>query len=131
QVNIEYKSGKVTATVSNVIGIVEGTDKKDEYLFVTAHYDHVGTDEKGNIYYGADDDGSGTVAVMKMAEAFAKAKKAGKGPRRSIAFMLVCGEEKGLWGSEYYSDNPIYPLEKTTANLNIDMIGRIDTERLS
>lgn len=130
-VNIEYTSGKKTATVNNVMGLVEGSDKKDEYLFITAHYDHVGTDEKGNIYYGADDDGSGTVGVIKMAEAFAKAKKAGKGPRRTVVFMLVCGEEKGLWGSEYYSEHPVFPLEKTTADLNIDMIGRVDTERMS
>jgi len=130
KVSIRYTSGKKIATVSNVIGIVEGSDKKNEYLFITAHYDHVGVDDKGNIYYGADDDGSGTVAVIDMAEAFAKAKKAGKGPRRTVVFMLVSGEEKGLWGSEYYSENPIYPLEKTTANLNIDMIGRVDTERM-
>ncbi len=128
---ISYASGKKTARVSNVIGIVEGTDKKDEYLFVTAHYDHIGKDNNGNIYYGADDDGSGTVSVMKMAEAFAKAKKEGKGPRRTVVFMLVSGEEKGLWGSEYYSENPIYPLQKTTADLNIDMIGRVDAERAS
>lgn len=128
---IQYVSGKKTATVSNVVGLVEGSDKKNEYLFVTAHYDHVGMDEKGNIYYGADDDGSGTVSVMKMAEAFAKAKKEGKGPRRTVVFMLVAGEEKGLWGSEYYSENPIFPLDKTTADLNIDMIGRIDTERMT
>ncbi|MGC4233933.1 MAG: M28 family peptidase [Niabella sp.] len=127
---IKYTSGKKIATVSNVVGMVEGSDKKDEYLFITAHYDHVGMDDKGNIYYGADDDGSGTAAVIDMAEAFAKAKKEGKGPRRTVVFMLVSGEEKGLWGSEYYSENPIYPLEKTTANLNIDMIGRIDTERM-
>ncbi|WP_114790310.1 M28 family peptidase [Niabella yanshanensis] len=130
-VAIQYVSGKKTATVSNVVGLVEGSDKKNEYLFVTAHYDHVGMDEKGNIYYGADDDGSGTVSVMKMAEAFAKAKKEGKGPRRTVVFMLVAGEEKGLWGSEYYSENPIFPLDKTTADLNIDMIGRIDTERMT
>ncbi|GAB3419628.1 M28 family peptidase [Niabella aquatica] len=127
---IRYTSGRKVATVSNVIGVVEGSDKKEEYLFITAHYDHVGMDEKGNIYYGADDDGSGTVAVMEMAEAFAKAKKEGKGPRRTVVFMLVSGEEKGLWGSEYYSEHPVYPLEKTTADLNIDMIGRIDTERM-
>lgn len=127
---IRYASGKKIATVSNVVGIVEGSDKKDECLFITAHYDHVGIDNKGNIYYGADDDGSGTVAVIDMAEAFAKAKKEGKGPRRTVVFMLVSGEEKGLWGSEHYAENPVYPLEKTTANLNIDMIGRIDTERM-
>ncbi len=113
---------------SNVMGYIEGADKKDEWLIITAHYDHLGKRDTV-IYYGADDDGSGTVSVLEMAEAFTKAKAAGKGPRRSILFMTVSGEEKGLWGSEYYADHPVYPLEKTTANLNIDMIGRIDTER--
>ncbi len=115
---------------TNVLGYVEGTDKKDEWLVVTAHYDHLG--KRGDvIYYGADDDGSGTVGVIEMAEAFAKAKAAGNGPRRNIMFMAVSGEEKGLWGSAWYGDNPAVPLEKTTANLNIDMIGRVDTERKS
>lgn len=115
---------------TNVLGYVEGTDKKDEWLVVTAHYDHLG--KRGDvIYYGADDDGSGTVGVIEMAEAFAKAKAAGNGPRRNILFMAVSGEEKGLWGSAWYGDNPAVPLEKTTANLNIDMIGRVDTERKS
>jgi hypothetical protein len=113
---------------TNVLGYVEGSDKKDEWLVVTAHYDHLG--KRGNvIYYGADDDGSGTVGVVEMAEAFAKAKAAGHGPRRNIMFMAVSGEEKGLWGSAWYGDHPSVPLEKTTANLNIDMIGRVDTER--
>ncbi len=119
---------RLTVNASNVVGLVEGSDKKDEYVFVTGHYDHLG--KSGNkIYYGADDDGSGTVAVMMMAEAFAKAKAEGKGPRRTMVFMTVSGEEKGLWGSEYYSDHPFFPLDKTTVDLNIDMIGRIDTER--
>jgi Zn-dependent M28 family amino/carboxypeptidase len=113
---------------SNVLGILPGTDLKDEYLFITAHYDHLGKRDTV-IYYGADDDGSGTVAVVEMAEAFAKAKADGKGPRRSIVFMTVSGEEKGLWGSEFYSNNPVYPLSKTTADLNIDMIGRSDSSR--
>ncbi|MCH5599915.1 M28 family peptidase [Niabella ginsengisoli] len=76
---IKYMSGKKTATVSNVVGIIEGSDKKEEYLFVTAHYDHIGIEPDGRINYGADDDGSGTVAVIEMAEAFAKAKKKEKG----------------------------------------------------
>ncbi len=115
---------------SNVIGILPGTDKKEEYLMLTGHYDHLGT--RGNdIYYGADDDGSGTVGVMQMAEAFTAAAKKGKGPRRNIVFMTVSGEEKGLWGSDYYSEHPIYPMDKTTADLNTDMVGRIDTERLT
>ena len=115
---------------SNVIAMLPGTDKKDEYLFLTGHYDHLG--KRGNvIWYGADDDGSGTVGVMQMAEAFAAAAKKGKSPRRTIVFMTVSGEEKGLWGSQYYSEHPIFPLEKTTADLNTDMIGRVDTERTS
>ncbi|MGL1446724.1 M28 family peptidase, partial [Vibrio parahaemolyticus] len=81
------------------------------------------------MYYGADDDGSGTVGVMQMAEAFAAAARKGNKPRRTPVFMTVSGEEKGLWGSDYYSEHPIFPLDKTTADLNTDMIGRVDTER--
>lgn len=124
----DFKKYRTTINPSNVVGILEGSDKKDEYVFLTAHYDHLGK-IKGVIYNGADDDGSGTVGVIQMAEAFAKAKSEGNGPRRTIVFMTVSGEEKGLWGSEYYSDHPFYPLEKTTVALNIDMVGRIDTER--
>lgn len=123
-----YKKERQVINASNVVGVIEGTDKKDEYVFVTGHYDHLG--KKGDkIYYGADDDGSGTCGVIAMAEAFAKAKAAGKGPRRTMVFMTVSGEEKGLWGSEYYSDHPIFPLDKTSVDLNIDMVGRVDTER--
>ena len=119
----------MAAPTSNVIGVLPGTDLKDEYLVISAHYDHLGIRD-GTIYYGADDDGSGTVGVMQIAQAFAKAKAEGKGPRRSVIFMTVSGEEKGLWGSEYYTSHPIFPLEKTTANLNIDMIGRTDASRM-
>ena len=128
QILMDVKKTSLVSTSSNVVGILPGSDLRDEYLFITAHYDHLG--KRGDvIYYGADDDGSGTVSVIEIAEAFIKAKAEGKGPRRSIVFMTVSGEEKGLWGSEVYSSNPIYPLEKTTANLNIDMIGRSDTEK--
>jgi len=109
----------------NVLGYIEGTDLKDELLIITAHYDHLGKHDS-LIFNGADDDGSGTVAALEIAEAFMLAKKEGKGPRRSVLIMPVSGEEKGLLGSKYYTDNPIYPLEKTVANLNIDMIGRLD-----
>jgi len=123
-----FKKISVKVEASNVLGYIEGTDKKDEYVFLTAHYDHLG--KKGNvIYYGADDDGSGTVSVIEMAKAFAKAKAEGHGPRRTVVFMTVSGEEKGLWGSEYYSDHPVFPLDKTTVDLNTDMIGRIDPSR--
>ncbi|MEM6263116.1 MAG: M28 family peptidase [Bacteroidota bacterium] len=112
---------------SNVLGYLEGTDKKEELLVITAHYDHLGK-KKNKVYNGADDDGSGTSALLELAEAFSLAAKAGTRPRRSILFMAVSGEEKGLLGSAYYTDNPIYPLENTVSNLNIDMIGRIDKE---
>ena len=126
--NLAFKKTTTRVDASNVIGYIEGTDKKDEYVFLTAHYDHLG--KRGDvIYYGADDDGSGTVSVIEMAAAFAKAKQDGHGPRRTVVFMTVSGEEKGLWGSEYYSDHPVFPLEKTTVDLNTDMVGRIDPNR--
>ena len=125
-ISIKVERGEVPVETANILGFLEGTDKKDEVVLITAHYDHVGI-QNGQIYNGADDDGSGTCAVMELAEAFAKAKAEGNGPRRSILFMMVTGEEKGLLGSQYYTDkNPIIPLEKTVCDLNIDMIGRID-----
>ena len=124
--------GRFTTNVSssllqgeNVLGYLEGTDLKDELLVITAHYDHIGIHD-GEVHNGADDDGSGTVAILELAEAFAKAKAEGNGPRRSILFMPVAGEEMGLLGSSYYTENPVFPLENTIADLNIDMIGRMD-----
>ena len=111
----------------NILAFIEGTEKPEEIIVISAHYDHVGTNN-GVVYNGADDDGSGTVAVMEIAEAFQQAKKAGKGPKRSILFLHVTGEEHGLLGSKYYSDNPVFDLKNTVANLNIDMIGRSDKE---
>jgi len=128
KIKYEYAGQKITVNASNVAGYIEGTDKKDEYVMLTGHYDHLGM-RNGKIYYGADDDGSGTCNVIEMAQAFAKAKADGSGPRRTVVFMTVSGEEKGLWGSEHYSDNPLFPLDKTSVDLNTDMIGRIDTER--
>lgn len=124
-----FKKHRITIMASNVLGIIEGSDKKDEFVMVTGHYDHLGI-QNGVIYNGADDDGSGTVSIMQIGAAFAQAKAAGKGPRRTVVIMAVSGEEKGLWGSEYYSDHPVYPLDKTSVDLNIDMVGRVDTERL-
>ena len=98
---------------------------------ISAHLDHEGV-KNGEIYNGADDDGSGTVAIMEIAEAFKAAADAGKGPKRSIVFLHVTGEERGLLGSRFYTDmDPIFPLENTVANLNIDMIGRTDPKRKS
>ena len=111
----------------NVLGYIEGSDKANEVLVITSHLDHIGVEADGQINNGADDDGSGTVAMMEIAEAFIEAKEDGNGPRRSVLFLHVSAEEKGLLGSKYYTDNPIYPLVNTVANLNIDMIGRVDS----
>jgi len=126
-VEMTVKTDVRQITGENVLGYIEGTDLKDELVIITAHYDHLGKTDKG-IYYGADDDGSGTVSLMEIAEAFVAAKNAGFGPRRSVLIMPVSGEEKGLLGSEYYSENPVFPLEKSVVDLNIDMIGRVDKE---
>ncbi len=112
---------------NNVLGFIEGSDAKlkDEVVVLTAHYDHLG--KRGDdIYNGADDNGSGTSTILEVAEAFAKAKNEGNGPRRSVLCMLVTGEEKGLLGSQFYAENPIYPIENTVANVNVDMVGRVD-----
>lgn len=112
---------------ANVLAFLPGSDPvlSEEVVVVTSHYDHIGIVD-GKINNGADDDGSGTVTVLEIAEAFKTAQLEGNGSKRSILFMNVVGEEKGLLGSEWYSDNPIYPLENTVSNLNIDMIGRVD-----
>ncbi|MDG2193866.1 MAG: M28 family metallopeptidase [Polaribacter sp.] len=109
----------------NVVAFIKGTEKPDEIVVISAHLDHVGMHD-GKIYNGADDDGSGTVGMLEIAEAFQMAAKAGKGPKRSILFLHVTGEEKGLLGSKYYVENPIFPIANTVVDLNIDMIGRID-----
>ena len=109
----------------NIWAYIEGSEKPNEVLVISAHYDHVGV-KNGKIYNGADDDGSGTVALLEIAQAFEKAKKAGHGPKRSILFLHVTGEEHGLHGSRYYSENPLFPLANTIADINIDMIGRRD-----
>ncbi len=124
---IEVKNKEESISSENVLGMVEGGEFKGEVIFVTAHYDHLGVKE-GKVYNGADDNGSGTAAVMEMAEAFSLAKEAGFTPKRTMVFMMVAGEEKGLLGSSYYTDHPIFPIEKTVCDLNIDMIGRIDHE---
>lgn len=111
----------------NIWAYIEGTEKPDEVLVISAHYDHVGM-KNGEVYNGADDDGSGTVALLEIAEAFMQAKKDGYGPKRSILFLHVTGEEHGLHGSRYYSENPLFPIANTIADLNIDMIGRRDAE---
>lgn len=125
QVNITSETKDVKAV--DVLGYMPGTDLKDEVLVFSAHYDHLGLNPKGpdKVYNGADDDGSGTTGILEIARAFAQAKKDGHGPRRSILFLGNVGEEKGLLGSEYYTDHPVFPLANTITDLNIDMIGRV------
>lgn len=109
----------------NIIGYIEGSEFPDEYIFISAHSDHEGI-VNGEIYNGADDNGSGTAAVLEMAEAFSLASQNGYRPKRSIVFLHITAEEVGLHGSRYYSNHPVFSMENTLANLNIDMIGRVD-----
>ena len=109
----------------NIWAYIEGSEKPNEVIVISAHYDHIGI-KNGEIYNGADDDGSGTVALLEIAQAFEIAKKEGHGPKRSILFLHVTGEEHGLLGSSYYSQNPLFPLANTITDINIDMIGRHD-----
>lgn len=119
--NISYMDGY------NVLGFIEGSDPKlkEEIVVVSAHFDHLG--KRGDsVYNGADDNGSGTTTILEIAEAFKKAESEGQGPRRSILFLWVTGEEKGLLGSSFYADSPVYPLENTMVDINVDMVGRVD-----
>ncbi len=126
-----YFKGRTNGEPSeNVLAYIEGSEKPEELIVVSAHLDHVGQDANGNIFNGADDDGSGTVAILMMAHAFQQAVKDGNGPKRSILFLHVTAEEIGLMGSAYYVENPVFPLANTVCNLNIDMIGRITPEKM-
>lgn len=118
-------SNKKTEDSENIWAYIPGSEYPNEIVVISAHYDHVGT-KNDEIYNGADDDGSGTVALLEMAQAFMAAKNEGKGPKRSILFLHVTAEEKGLHGSRYYVENPMFPLKNTVVNINIDMIGRVD-----
>jgi Zn-dependent M28 family amino/carboxypeptidase len=122
---LNAESNDNLADSENIWAFIEGSEKPNEILVISAHYDHVGI-ENGEIFNGADDDGSGTVALLEIAQAFEKAKKEGNGPKRSILFLHVTGEEHGLHGSRFYSENPLFPLVNTITNINIDMIGRRD-----
>lgn len=131
EIPASYFKGRTDGKPSeNVLAYIKGSEKPDEVIVISAHLDHVGTDEEGNIFNGADDDGSGTVSIMEMAKAFQNAVKDGNGPKRSILFLHVTGEELGLFGSAYYAENPVFPLANTVCNLNIDMIGRIDPDKI-
>jgi hypothetical protein len=130
KINIHTDTKDVKAV--DVLGYMPGTDLKSEVLIFSAHYDHIGLvsdpNAKDKVNNGADDDGSGTTGILEIARAFSQAKKAGHGPRRSILFLGNVGEEKGLLGSEYYTDHPVFPLTNTITDLNIDMIGRVGYE---
>ncbi len=129
KMNLSIENKSETITSENVVAYIKGSEKPNEIVVISAHLDHEGV-KNGEVYNGADDDGSGTIAILEIAEAFKLAEKAGNGPKRSILFLHVTGEEKGLLGSRHYTDNdPIFPLENTVADLNIDMIGRTDPKR--
>lgn len=129
EITIDYNNPSKPFVSENVIAFIKGNELPDEYIIISAHLDHIGAHDN-KIFNGADDDGSGTIAILEIAEAFKKAEIDGYGPKRSIVFLHVNAEEKGLLGSKYYTDfEPLFPLRNTVANLNIDMIGRTDPER--
>jgi hypothetical protein len=120
---------RIPATLRNVIGVLRGADPglRDQAVLLTAHYDHLGVKPEGSgdrIYNGANDDGSGTVSVMEVARALARLSRH---PKRSIVFMTFFGEEEGLIGSDYYAHHPVWPIEKTVADLNLEQVGRTDS----
>ena len=128
-ISIQFENISKPISSENVVAMIPGKEKPEEYIILSAHLDHVGMHD-GEVFNGADDDGSGTVALLEIAEAFQKAVENGNGPKRSIVFLHVTGEEKGLLGSKYYTDyDPVVALKNTVANLNIDMIGRTDPKR--
>lgn len=124
KINIAMKSSDLV--VPNVFGMIEGSDPelKEEMVIYMAHYDHVGTDGEGGVFNGADDNASGSVALIEIAEAYKKEKKL---PKRSVGFLWVAAEEIGLFGSSYFADHPMVPLSSIAAGINLDMVGRTIT----
>ena len=114
-----------TNASENVLAYIKGSEKPEEVLIISGHLDHLGI-EDNQIHFGADDNGSGSVAMLEIAQAFKKAELQGIKPKRSILFLHLTAEEIGLQGSLFYTKNPVFKLENTIANLNIDMIGRVD-----
>ncbi|AWG21872.1 peptidase M28 [Flavobacterium faecale] len=127
---LKTRKGDLLAPSENIAAFIKGSEKPEEVIVISAHYDHIGIKD-GKIFNGADDDGSGTVALLEIAQAFKIAQKEGHGPKRSILFLHVTGEEHGLLGSKYYSEHPLYPLKNTVSDINIDMIGRRDVEHVA
>jgi hypothetical protein len=128
RINVKVSRRTENIQAKNVIGIVEGSHPvlKNECVVFMAHYDHLGIDNKGDVFNGADDNGSGMVTLLEVAEAFMSMKEK---PKRSIVFLWVTAEEVGLLGSKYYIENPVFPIEKTIACINIDMAGRVFEQR--
>ena len=127
--NFSYEKNYNEFSANNIAALIKGSEFPDEYIVITAHLDHVGI-QNGIVYNGADDDGSGSVGILEIAEAFSLAIKDGFRPKRSILFLHVTAEENGLLGSEYYTDyDPIVPLSETMVCLNMDMIGRTESNR--
>ncbi len=125
-IRVAFETTRVNAR--NIVSIVKGSDPNiDDVVIVGAHYDHLGKNNRGQVFGGADDNASGSAAVIELARAF---QKLDSKPKRSIVFILFTAEEKGLLGSKYYVENPLYPLEKTTAFVNLDMIGRNDIDQI-
>ena len=122
---LNEKKNENLADSENIWAYIEGSEKPNEVIVISAHYDHVGV-KNGEVYNGADDDGSGTVALLEIAQAFKIAKNEGHGPKRSVLILHVTGEEHGLHGSRFYSENPLFPMVNTITDINIDMIGRRD-----
>lgn len=130
--SLSAKNESESVTSENVVAFIKGSEKPNEYIVISSHLDHIGVTADGQVNNGADDDGSGSVALLEIAQAFKQAADNGHGPKRSILFLHVTGEEKGLLGSRYYTDvDPIIPLKNTVVDLNIDMIGRVDPKRKS
>ena len=123
-----YAEGENFVDTQNVASIIEGEIYPESYIIITGHLDHLGIDGD-EVYNGADDNGSGTVSILEIAQAFQEAVEDGIRPKRSIVFLHVSGEEEGLLGSEYYVNNSLYPIGNTFVNLNLDMIGRTDPNR--
>lgn len=125
EISKEFFEGIILKDSENVLAFIEGDEKPEEVIIISAHLDHLGVKD-GQVYYGADDNGSGTAALLQIAQAFKLAETDGYKPKRSILFLHVTAEENGLYGSRYYIKNPAFPLENTVCDLNIDMIGRVD-----
>jgi len=122
----DFMRGRAKNDSENVLAFIYGSEKPDEIVVISAHYDHLGIKEDGTFYPGADDDASGTAALLEIAQSFQNAVIEGEGPKRSILFLNLTGEEEGLFGSKYYTSHPVFPLKNTVVDLNIDMVGRVD-----